>query len=96
MTPKMEAALQAAADADATGGLCYTVAGWIDPGDCWKHHGLVVVSRLVHDRGFLAEAGKRGRGPQSRRVITDAGRAYLAERPGEPHKPSRRRSERQP
>lgn len=84
MTPKMEAALQAALDADAKGGLCYTVAGWIDPDDCWKYHGPVIVSRLVHDRGFLAEAGKRGRGPQSRRVITDAGRAYLADKAGRP------------
>ncbi|RVC56469.1 MAG: hypothetical protein EOS81_05465 [Mesorhizobium sp.] len=77
MTPKMEAALQAALDADAAGGLCYTVAGWIDPANCWTYHGPVIVSRLVYDRGFLSEAGKRGRGPQSRRVITPAGRAYL-------------------
>ncbi len=76
MTPKMEAALQAALKADAQGGLCWTVAGWIDPSDCWKYHGPVVVSRLTHDRGFLAETG-RGRGKHSRRAITAAGRAYL-------------------
>lgn len=84
MTPKMEAALQAAADADGAGGLCYTVAGWINPSDCWKHHGPVIVSRLVHDHGFLAESGKKGRGPQSRRVITEAGRAYLQQKSAKP------------
>lgn len=78
MSPKMEAALQAALDADAKGGLCYTVAGWVDPDHCFTYHGPVVVSRLVYDRGFLAEAGAKGRGPKSRRVITEKGRAHLA------------------
>lgn len=78
MTPKMVAALQAAANADALGGLCWTVAGWIDPGDCWKHHGGVIVSRLVWTHGYIAEVGK-GNGKNARRVITAAGRAKLQE-----------------
>lgn len=78
MSAKMVAALEAAERADGKGGLCYTVAGWIDPSDCWTYHGPVVVSRLVWDRGFLAENGP-GRGPKARRVITAKGRAWLAE-----------------
>ncbi|RWE95748.1 hypothetical protein [Mesorhizobium sp.] len=88
MTPKMVAALQAASDADAAGGLCWTVAGWIDPGNCWEYHGPVVVSRLVWTHGYLAETGKC-RGKNARRVITDAGRAKLQELAA---KPSRRRA----
>lgn len=78
MSPKMVAALEAAERADAQGGLCYTTAGWIDPGHCWTHHRPVVVSRLVFDRGFLALVGPKS-GPRQRRVITPAGRAWLAE-----------------
>lgn len=80
MTPKMEAALLAAANAGDEG-LRWTRAGWRAPQeDRWTFHGPVIVSRLVHDRGFLAEAGKPGRSEASRRVITAKGRAYLAEK----------------
>lgn len=78
MTPKMVAALKAAEAADDNGGLCWTVAGWINPNNCWDHHGGVIVSRLVWNHGFLAEVGK-GRGKNARRVITAAGRAKLLE-----------------
>ena len=78
MSSKMVAALEAAERADAKGGLCWTVAGWIDPGDCWKYHNPVVVSRLVYDRGFLAVSGPRS-GPRQRRFITKKGRGWLAE-----------------
>lgn len=77
MTPKMEAALEAAARAGGQG-LHWTRAGWTEPGalDC---HGPVVVSRLVHDHGYLFEAGWPGRKlGLSRRVITEKGEAYLA------------------
>ncbi|GAA2871740.1 hypothetical protein GGQ99_000990 [Aminobacter niigataensis] len=78
MTPKMVAALKAAAAADDQGGLCWTAAGWINPGRCWDYHGGAIVSRLVWNHGFLAEAGRKTRGGQ-RRVITQAGRNKLAE-----------------
>lgn len=77
MTPKMSAALVAAEACHERGGLCYTVAGWIDPGDCFKHHGPVVVSRLVWNHGYLARIGADG-SAHSRRVITTKGRAWLA------------------
>lgn len=77
MTAKMMAALLAAERCDIKGGLCYTVAGWIDPDDCWNYHGPVVVSRLVWNHGYLAEKGK-GRGATARRVITGKGREWLA------------------
>lgn len=77
MSPKMEAALRAARRAGEEG-LHWTRAGWHSPtDDCWTYHGPVVVSRLVHDRGFLAERG-RGRGENARRVITQAGLDHLA------------------
>jgi hypothetical protein len=77
MTPKMEAALNAASLAGDEG-LRWTAAGWQTPEeDQWTYHGPVVVSRLVWTHGYLAEKGP-GRGPNARRVITDKGRAYLA------------------
>lgn len=77
MTPKMEAALQAALDADEKGGLCWTVAGWIDPSHCWTYHNQVSVSRLIWPHGYLVESGKRS-GKNARRVITQKGRDYLS------------------
>lgn len=80
MTPKMEAALEAAERAGSEG-LHWTRAGWREPdGGSFDYHGGVIVSRLVHDHGFLAEAGKRGRSSESRRVITDRGREHLKAR----------------
>jgi hypothetical protein len=80
MTPKMEAALEAA-ELAGDEGLHWTRAGWHAPqDDRWTFHGPVIVSRLVHDRGFLAEAGKPGRSEASRRVITAKGKEYLQDK----------------
>lgn len=80
MTPKMEKALEAAERAGSEG-LHWTAAGWQEPdGAPLDYHGGVIVSRLVHDRGYLAEAGKPGRSKASRRVITECGREYLIAR----------------
>lgn len=82
MSPKMEAALRAARRSDEQGGLCYTTAGWIEPKDCWAYHNFIAVSKLVQD-GYLAGRGPKS-GPRQRRVITDFGRAYLADAKEQP------------
>lgn len=77
MTPKMVAALVAAAEAEPLGGLAWTGGRWIVPGR-EDGHGPVVVSRLVWNHGYLAETGAPGRGEHSRRSITKKGKAWLA------------------
>lgn len=88
MTPKMIAALTAAAAADAEGGLRWTGAGWAWSGERYEYHSGIVVSRLVFGGGFLARAGSKSPGKNARRVITDAGRAFLAELDAGPFPPT--------
>jgi len=75
----MEAALLAAASADAAGGLVWTGAGWKNPAAPGDYHAGQIVSRLVWTHGFVAEVGPKS-GTRQRRVITDKGRAYLAQK----------------
>lgn len=73
MTPKMLRALSAAHAAEHTGGLHYTVGGWIVADQCWEYHNFGSVTALI-DRGYLQQWGK---GRQRYLTITDLGRAAL-------------------